>query len=163
MTRSMLLANVIFPAPSAAYFATIFFPLAGVLALTTEFAVFARFQRGVMSRFRILGVVVVVNLFSWSVGLALSFFLPSGLVPKLADAGDRQVSIITQGPHWGTLAILSFFWACLLSIALEYAALRLLRRRRPLENAALCVGLANVASYCVIGAVASVYLYFDLF
>jgi hypothetical protein len=159
----MLLANVIFPAPSAAYLATIFFPLAGVLALATEFAVFAHFQRGVMSRFRILGVIVGVNLLSWFVGLVLSFFLPSGLVPQLADAGDRQIYITTQGPHWGTLAILSFFWACLLSFGLEYAALRRLRRILPLKNVALCVGLANVASYCVIGAVVTVYLYFDLF
>jgi hypothetical protein len=163
MTRKMLLANVIFPAPSAAYVATIFFPLSGVLALAAEFAVFAHFQCGVMSRFRILGLVVGVNLVSWLVGLVLSFFLPSGLVPKLADAGDRRNYITTQGPHWGTLAILSFFWACLLSFGLEYAALRLLRRLLRLRNVALCVGLANVASYCVIGAVVAVYLYFDLF
>jgi hypothetical protein len=159
----MLLANVIFPAPSAAYLATVFFPIAGVLALAAEFAVFAHFRRGVMSRWRLLAVVVGVNLMSWFAGLVLSFFLPSGLVPQLADAGDRWIPIPTQGPHWGTLAILSFFWACLLSFGLEYAALRPWRRRLPLRDLALCVGLANVASYCVIGAVVAVSLSFELF
>ena len=162
MTWKMLLANVIFPAPSAAYLVTIFFPLAGVLALATEFAVFAHYQRGVMSRFRILGEVVGVNLFSWFAGLALSFFLPSGLVPQLVDAGESQIPITTPGPHWDALAISSFFWACLLSFGLEYAALRLVRRHPPLKDLALCAGLANVASYCRPGALVWVHLYFDL-
>jgi hypothetical protein len=159
----MLLANVIFPAPSAVYAATLFFPLSGVLALATEFAVFAYFQRGVISQFRILGVVIGVNLLSWFAGFVLSFFLPSGLVPQLTGEGDHQIGIITMGPNWSTLAILSFFWACLLSFGLEYAVLRLLRRVLPLKKLALCVGLANVASYCVIGAVVAVHLHFDLF
>jgi hypothetical protein len=46
----MILANVIFPAPSAVYVATIFFPLAAVLAIVTELSVFAYFQKGVLSR-----------------------------------------------------------------------------------------------------------------
>ena len=40
----MLLADVIFPAPSAAYVANLFFPISAVLALAAEFAVFAWFQ-----------------------------------------------------------------------------------------------------------------------
>ena len=159
----MPFANVIFPAPSAVYVANLFFPLSAVLALAAEFAVFAYFQRGVMSRFRILAVVVGINLLSWVVGFALSFVLPSGLVPQLVDAGDSPITITTQGPNWNVLAILGFFWACALSFVLEYGTLRLFRRRLPLKNLALCVGLANVASYCVIGAVVAVHLPFDLF
>ena len=159
----MILANVIFPAPSAAYIVNLFFPLSAVLALATEFGVFAYFQRGVMSKSRLLSVVVSVNLFSWLVGIVLSFFLPSGLVPKLVGEGEHQAHIITQGPQWGTIAVLSFFWACLLSYGLEYAALYLLRRRLLFQRLALCVGVANVASYCVIGAVVAVHLHFPLF
>jgi len=159
----MILANVIFPAPSAAYFVNFFFPLSAVLALATEFAVFAYFQHGVISKSRLLGVVVGVNLFSWFVGIVLSSFLPSGLVPKLVGEGEHQAHIITQGPHWGTIAILSFFWACLLSFGLEYGALRLFRRRLPFQRLALCVGTASVASYCVIAVVVAVHLHFNLF
>ncbi len=46
----MILANIIFPAPCAAYVASIFFPLAAVLALATEFAVFASFQRSSLTK-----------------------------------------------------------------------------------------------------------------
>ncbi len=158
-----MLANIIFPAPSAAYLVNLFFPLSAALALATEFGVFAYFQRGVMSKSGLLGVVVGVNLFSWFVGILLSFLLPNGLVPKLVGAGEHQVHIFTQGPHWGSIALLSFFWACLLSFALECAALGLFRRRLPFQRLALCVGVANVASYCVIGAVVAVHLCFDLF
>ena len=159
----MVLANVIFPAPSAAYIVNLFFPLSAVLALATEFAVFVYFQRGVMSKGRLLGVVVGVNLFSWFVGVALSLFLPSGLVPKLVGEGAHQGYIVTQGPHWGTIALLSFFWACFLSFVLEYGVLWVVRRRLPLRRLALCVGVANVASYCVIGAVVAVHLHFGIF
>ncbi len=162
----MLFADVIFPAPSAAYAATLFFPLAGILALATEFGVYAFFRDRRPSRFRLFGlvvVVVVVNLFSWFAGFALSFVLPSGLVPQLTGEPDHPVFITTTGPNWNTLAILSFVWACLLSCGLEYAALRPFRRALPIENLAVCVVIANVASYCVIGVVTAVYLYFDLF
>jgi hypothetical protein len=93
-----ILANVIFPAPSAAYVASVFFPLAALLALATEFAVFAYFQRKVLSKWRLLGVVVGVNVFSWLVGVALSFFGPSGIAPELVGAGN-PAHILTQGPH----------------------------------------------------------------
>lgn len=159
----MLLADVIFPAPSAAYVASLFFPLAGVLALAAELAVFFSFQRGVTSWLRILGAVMGVNLMSWIVGIAFSFVLPSGIVPRLAYDNHGPIYVADLGPRWGTLAIVSFFWACLLSFGLEYAALRAMRRSLPFRNLALCVGLANVASYGVIAAVVAVHLHFGLF
>jgi hypothetical protein len=159
----MTLADVIFPAPSAAYFVNLFFPLSAVLALTAEFAVFVYFQRGVMSKPRLLFVVVGVNLFSWLVGIVLSGFLPSGLVPRLVGEGEHQGYVVAAGPHWDAIAILSFFWACMLSFVLEYSALRLLRKQLPLQKLALCVAVANIASYCVIGAVVAIELYFGRF
>jgi hypothetical protein len=162
VNMSVILANVIFPAPTAAYVASVFFPIAAVLALTTEFAVYCWFQRGVLSSWRLLGVVIVVNLFSWIVGIALSLLLPSGLVPKLVDAGE-PVYILTQGSHWSTIAVASFVWACFLSFGLEYGGLWVLRTRLPFQRLALCAGVANAASYCVIAAVVAVQLYFDLF
>lgn len=146
------LANIIFPAPSAVYFAHLFYPLAAILALASEFAVFVYFQRGVMSKSNIVGVVVLVNIFSWLVGIILSALLPSGLVPKLMGDSNHHFYTVTQSPQWGTIAILSFFWACFLSSVIEYAALRLLRRALPFERLAVCVGVTNFVSYCVIGA-----------
>jgi hypothetical protein len=159
----MLLADVIFPAPSSAYVACIAFPVAALLALVTEFAVFVYFQRGVLSKPRLLGAAIGVNLFSWLVGGSLSFLLPSGLVPKLVSVGDHEVYVATTGPHWSPIAIAGFFWACLLSFGLEYGALRALRKWLRFQRLALCVGVANVASYCVIAAVVAFHLHFDLF
>jgi hypothetical protein len=134
-----------------------------LLALAAEFAIFAYFQRGVLPKWRLLGVVVGVNLFSWLVGVILSLFLPSGLVPKLVSVGDHDVEVLTQGPHWRTIALVGFFWACLLSFGLEYGALRVFGKRLPLQRLALCVDVANVASYCVIAAVVAIHLHFHLF
>jgi hypothetical protein len=158
----MILANVIFPAPSAVYVATIFFPLAAVLAIVTELSVFAYFQKGVLSRWHLFGVVLGVNLFSWIVGVVFSLFLPSGLVPELVDARN-STQIITTGPYWNAIAIGSFCWTCLLSFALEYFALWALRARLRFRRLALCVGVANIASYLGIAAVVAIHLHFDLF
>jgi hypothetical protein len=153
----MILADVIFPAPTAAYVASVFFPLAALLALATEFAVYIYFQ-GNTSKSLLLALVVGVNVFSWCAGILLSALLPSGLVPQLVEAGDHQVQILTTGPQWNTIAILSFFWACFLSFVFEYGLLLLLRKRLPLQRLALCVAAANIASYCVIAATVTVYL-----
>jgi hypothetical protein len=159
----MILANVIFPAPSAAYVASMFFPLAALLALATEFGVFAVFQRNVPSRLGLFMVVVSVNVLSWVVGFGLSFLLPSGLVPQMVSGGDHDFPILTTGPSWGMMAIASFFWACLLSFAIEYAALWWFREKLHFRRLALCTALANLASYCVIAIVVAIYLHFDLF
>lgn len=158
----MILANVIFPAPSAVYIANIFFPLSAVLALAAEFAVFLYSQRGIISKPRLLGAVVVVNLFSWVVGLLLSLVVPSGLVPKLVGDAEHPMHIITEGTYWTPVAIAGFFWACLVSFGLEYGALRWLGRKPPFQRLGLCVGVANVVSYCMIAAVVAVHLHLQL-
>jgi hypothetical protein len=76
-----VLADIIFPAPSAVYIASLYIPLSAILALLTEFGVYAYFQRGLIRLWRLLGVVLGVNVFSWLIGLLLSFLLPSFLVP----------------------------------------------------------------------------------
>lgn len=156
----MLLANIIFPAPSAAYVSTFFIPLATILALGTEFIVFSRTQRGIASNGKLLFVVLALNVFSWVVGLFISFIFPSGLVPLLTPSG---VSIITQGPRWGIIAILSFPFACLVSAALECLGLRFFFRRIPFPAPIRTVAIANLASYVVLGATVFVFLHFDWF
>lgn len=93
----MFLANVVFPAPSAAYVASLFFPLAGLFGLITEYVVFEKFQREVASAAKLLWVVIAVNLFSWVVGIVLSSLLPGGLVPKLVGDADHPIHILIHG------------------------------------------------------------------
>jgi hypothetical protein len=158
-----MLADIIFPAPSAAYVAGIFLPLSAILALATEFSVYIYFQRGVIKLWRLFGVVFGVNLFSWTVGLFLSFLLPNFLVPQLVGEGEHHFTTITQGPHWGVVATLSFVWACFVSTLLEYFALWVFRRKLRFRRLGLCVTAANVAGYIVIGAVVWVCLHFQLY
>jgi hypothetical protein len=157
-----MLADVIFPAPSAAYVANLFIPLSAILALGTEYAVYIYFQRGLTSLGRLFAIVAGVNVFSWLIGLFLSSFLPGGLAPKLVGQGEHQFTTIQPGPHWGLIATLSFAWACLLSTLLEYFALWLLRKTVAFRRLGLCVTVANVAGYIVIGVTVWVFLYFRL-
>jgi hypothetical protein len=144
----MLIADVIFPALAAPYFSIVFFPIAGFCALSIEVLVFRGYSAGV-PLWRIAAGVVYANLVSWIAGAIIACFLPSGLVPKLVNAGKPEpVTIITTGPWWTTLALVGFPLACLLSIGIEYAALLPLRKRLfPIERLARCVILANVLGY----------------
>jgi len=153
----MPLANIIFPAPSAVYITTFFIPLATILALVTECIIFVRMQRGVVSAGKLSAVVVVLNVFSWLVGWFLSELLPTGLVPQLKPNG---VSIIEPGPQWNLLALLSFPFACLVSMLLEYFGLRALLRWLPLHRPLRTVAVANVASYLVLGGTVFLSLHF---
>ena len=157
-----MVADIIFPAPSAAYVSSWFIPLSAILGLGIEFSVYAYFQRGLLALWRLLSVVIAVNVFSWVVGLLLSFLLPSFLVPQLRGEGEHQFTTIAPGPHWGVVAVLSFAWACLVSILLEYFALWLFRRRLAFRNLGLCVTVANIAGYIVIGFTVWIYLHFHL-
>src|SRR3954471_17036773 len=94
-----MLADVIFPAPSAAYVANLFIPASAVLAVLSEIAVFRAFQRSRMSLLRLSLVVVGINIFSWVIGILLSSLpiLP-GVVSSLgpsatADPPSRRVRI----------------------------------------------------------------------
>ena len=157
-----MLADIIFPAPSAAYVSSWFIPLSAILGLSTEFGVFSYFQRGIIALRRHLGIVIGVNLFSWVAGLFLSFLLPSFLVPQLRAEGEHRFTTITQGPHWGLVAVLSFAWACFVSVVLEYFALWLLRKKLGFRKLGLCVTVANIAGYIVIGVTVRIYLHFNL-
>ena len=147
-----MFADVIFPAPSAAYIVSLFMPLSAILALATEFAVYVRFQRGIISLGRLFGIVLGVNIFSWIVGLFLSFLLPSFLVPKLAGDSAHRFTTIGPGPYWEVAAMLSFVWACAVSTLLEYFALWVFRKKLAFRRLGLCVTVANMAGYIVIGA-----------
>lgn len=153
----MFLANVIFPAPSAAYISTIFFPIAAILALAAEILVFRRTQGPVLSTWRIAAVVLSLNVLSWILGLAISLLLPSGSGPHPTPSG---VSIVQPGPYWNILALASYPFACLLSTLLEYLGLRVFNSFSgvPFQKPLRCVALANLLSYVVLGIAVAFFL-----
>ena len=143
-----MLANVIFPAPSSAYVISFFLPFCAVIALLTEFAIFWRFYRHLISAGKLFGLVLAANLFSWIVGILSSFVLPSGLIPVMFGPPEHQFQSIGRGPHWLALSAFGFVWAAILSFALEYGFFRFITRRFPRQHLVTVVAAANFASYC---------------
>jgi hypothetical protein len=148
-----LLADVIFPAPSAAYVVGFFLPIAVVLAMAAEIVVYLWLERQSTGVAKLPGVVILINIFSWVAGMLLSFCLPTFLVPQMVGTGQNAFWTLGPGPHWNMVAGLSFVWACALSIVLEYVALRLFRKRLGLRKPAVCSAIANILGYAVIGLV----------
>lgn len=133
-----LFADVIIPAFQGPYLLYLFFPLACIIVLASEVAVFKllNWQENFM------GIVVLVfcaNLVSTVVGFLITALLPTGYDPTLKP-----------GSMYSTYAYLSFFVAFILSVLFEYPIVRfsskILRIHRPL----LTVILANVASYILL-------------
>lgn len=146
-----MLLNVIFPALSTAYLFSLFLPFLAIWTLASEVAAFWALERQSRSG-RLVAAVVGANVFSWLGGVLItsSPIVPSGLVPQLSSSG---VETLTQGPEWGTLANLSWFFAFGLSSVLEYAVLRAFSGRLALSRPATAVLVANAASYGGIGLV----------
>jgi hypothetical protein len=150
----MLLADVIFPAFTAPYFSELFFPIAALCAIASEVAVY-RFHNRKMPLFRISWRVVYANLVSWLVGVLIGGVLPSGLV------SDPRHHILTTGPMWTLMALCGFLVACLLSIGIEYAALRPFQKRGfPLDALGKCAVQSNVVSYLVLLVLVIIHLQF---
>lgn len=154
----MLLANLIFNAPAAAYLAhLILFPLLILIALGLEFWVFRRLEKGAASAGKLLGIVVLINIASWFAGFFLSLLLPRGY----SNSGPPR--FIEYGPDYTLLAILSFPFACVVSALLEYGALRLFFPRLPFRRPFRTVVLANLTSYAAIGMVVAAGVAWRLF
>ena len=137
-----MIADVVFPAPSAAYFLNLFFPLSAIAALATELGVYVYFQRGRVSFPKLFGVVLGVNIYSWLVGVLVSTLIP-GLIPQLSGVGLPG----------GAFAIIGLLWACLLSTALEYHILWSFRKELVLRRLGVCVATANFFGYIALGLV----------
>ncbi len=145
----MLLANVIFPAFSAPYFSQLLFPIAGIAAILTEVFVFRKVYSS-LEFFKTLGFVVIANIASWIFGIVLSHFLPSGLAPKIVQAGGQEVSVLSRGDNFGSLVIAAFVLAFILSILIEYPVWRSLGRKMDLPKLFRTTCIAHVASYTVL-------------
>lgn len=152
----MPLANIIFPAFSAPYYSQLLFPIAGIAAILMEVLIFRK-RYASLSVFKVVIFALTANIVSWIAGIGLSHFLPSGLVPKMVPAGDRDVSILTTGPNFGSLVALSFGTAFILSILIEYLIWKTLTFRTLLPNLFRTTCIAHIASYLVLILIGVIY------
>jgi uncharacterized membrane protein YbhN (UPF0104 family) len=143
----MFLANIIFPAPATFYVIGLLMPLTIVAALGVEWFVFCMREKDAASPPKLLLIVIVANFWSWLLGMLLTWFMPSGLVPQAISEGKR--SIITQGPNWGWLAIAGLAIAYFLSILIEYYAIRAFYRKLKWKALLRNTVIANSVSYPV--------------
>ena len=143
----MLLANVIFPAFSAPYFAVGVFPIAAFVALASEIGVMG-WRHPSFKWKKASGITLLANLFSWMIGVGISLILPSGLVKKPIIDEQGAPEILTSGPNFQMFVLLAFIVALVLSIAVEYAVWRYYCRDD--SKLLASVSIAHLASYVLL-------------
>jgi hypothetical protein len=140
----IILADMIL-ASQAAYMAMLF-PLNIVLVLVSEVAVFRFYQRKIVSLGNSIWLVVAANFVSWLIGCIIAgFLMPSGLEQRSAHGA------ITRAPHYGMYALLSFLFAFIFSVPIEYGFYRVFQRRYRFQRLGICAFMANLASYLLLG------------
>ena len=146
-----ILANVIFPAFTAPYFSPLFFPIAGLAAVATEFYCYRKLTRH--ARRPLTSDIIAANLLSWLVGVIIGNLLPSGLTTR--QVGDAGHKILTSGPNFELYVIISFFFACILSILIEGWFIKWAARFEEvsLESPYKLSAFANGSSYFVLSAI----------
>jgi hypothetical protein len=147
-----LVAEVIIPAFEAPYLAPLLFPLAGLAAIAVEVLVFWLLNKH-LSATKIIAIVVAANVTSGVFGFVITAFLPTGLVPKVADA-EKHFNIMEPGPLFRTYLLLSFLAAFVLSVLIEYAVVRRCEEWARTDRPFRTVTLANLAGYATLMAVA---------
>jgi hypothetical protein len=144
-----MFANVVFPAFHAPYYAGLL-PPAVVATLLVECSVMCGLNRPCKVPAVCLAVAAS-NLVSWLAGYLVVplLFVGDGYGWEYLDGGG---AILTHGRHWDWYASWAFLQACVLSIAIEYAALLAMHRWVPLRRRFLGVLVGNLASYAVLFA-----------
>ena len=145
----MIPADVIFPAFATPYMMALFFPLSIFAVIASEFMVFNLLNR-TAPKFRLLNLVTIMNVVSGFIGFIIAAILPSGLVPKIVGTGEYQFQTVQPGPRFGLYAILGFFVAYILSIAIEYWVVRSSTKYIMIPQALKAVFLANTVSYLIL-------------
>jgi len=142
-----MVADIIFPAFAGAYIISIFLLPVTLLAIASEVVVF-RIRESQVPLGQTVLLVVVANVVSWLVGIAATWYLPSGLIPTVLPNG---ITTVEQGPLWSTYSYASFPVAWFLSCVIEYGVLYPMRRWAGFSRLFGTVVLANVVSYPVFG------------
>ena len=143
----MTIADVIFPGFASAYVIPFLILPATLMAIASEVVVF-RIREPQAPRGPAVLLVIVANLLSWLVGMAITWYLPSGLIPAIESSG---LSRIKPGPMWTTYSIASWILAWILTCAIEFGVLFSVRRWVGFTRLFGTVILANLISYPVFG------------
>jgi hypothetical protein len=151
----IILADMIL-ASHAAYISMLF-PLNIVLVLVSEVAVFRFYQRSTVNLGNSIWLVVVANALSWLIGFVVAgFLMPSGLEQRSAHG------FIERSPHYGMYALLSFLFAFIFSVLIEYGFYRTFQRRYHFQRLGTCTFMANLASYLLLGIAVICLFYFHV-
>ena len=142
----MLLANLIFPAPALVYALGLFVPFAIVAALAVEWIVFET-REGDHQGVRRFLMILHLNFWSTFIGLFVTTRFPSGI--EMAAGSPSLRDQLTRSPEYGTLAIAGVIIAWCVSVAIEYAALRVFYRDERWTSPFKTVLIANSLSYPV--------------
>jgi hypothetical protein len=140
-------ADVIFPAFFYPYVAQLMYPLSALAMVSAEYLAYRLLNRE-QSGARLLALVLVANMVSSVVGIAIAAGLPSGLNSQFAKTGVGPARSVV----WNRLAGLSWLVALAVSIAVEYPIVVAFTRARPFRRPILSVSTANVASYAALFA-----------
>ncbi|MFM7182404.1 MAG: hypothetical protein ACKO2G_13195 [Verrucomicrobiales bacterium] len=142
----MHLANLIFPAPALVYALGLFTPFAIVAALAVEWFVF-KTREGAKQGIASILLVFHLNFWSTFVGLFVATRFPPSLETSTTSPGIRDQ--LTRSPEYGIWAIAGVAIAYVLSIAIEYGALRVFYRDVDWNSPFKTVLIANSISYPV--------------
>ena len=140
------LANLIFPAPALVYALGAFVPIAIVAALAVEWFVFETREGGKQGLAMILAIFHL-NFWSTFIGLFVTTRFPSGINWATNSGGTGERMFLS--PEYGPLALLGLAIAYVLSIAIEYGALRVFYKDVPWNSPFKTVLIANSISYPV--------------
>jgi hypothetical protein len=143
---SMTLANLIFPAPALVYALGLFTPFAIVAALATEWFVFETREGGKQGLAMFL-MIFHLNFWSTFIGLFVVTRFSSGI--ETATNSPSVSEQLSRSPEDGALALLGLAIAYILSIAIEYAALRIFYNDVRWNSPFKTVLIANSISYPV--------------
>ena len=91
-STAILEANLILPAFSAPYSLTLF-PVIIIGVFSIETFIYYKLNKKV-SIYKSLLAVSIVNIVSWLIGVFITSFLPSGLIPNIEYGYGRQGSML---------------------------------------------------------------------
>ena len=151
-----MLANIILPAFSTPWLFALGFPIAALVVIVIELLVFKALNQSA-PLWKLLLLVLAVNVVSTIMGFVLTAFLPSGYeVMTVTGENGEQDSSFEPGPRYVTYAFISFPVALVLSVLVEYGMVWTIAVdwRHQLRRMFKTVALANVASYTVLSVVA---------
>ncbi len=139
---SVASAIVIFPAFAAPYVSSVYFPIAPIFALGTEYVIY-KWRNQSLTFGVILLLLIGVNVISTVAGIIITSSLPDGLT-------TNSSGVLTGGPEFMLYAKLGFVLAYVLSVIIEWVALLIAAKKIDITSTFKLSLLSNTASYIIL-------------